>query len=312
MFGVLLALLAAIAIVRRPSRLIALFVSLAIVYALFDQSRWQPWFYQYLAMLAVIAWHEEKNAMTSCRWIVICIYFWSGLQKLNPIFLHQTFPWMLEPFHFAPPAALAFLAPLIESAIAIGLATHRFQRLAVTGALAMHAFILASIGPWGHDHNSVVWPWNIAMGTLVVLLFWRRGIEHSPRALVLLLFGLLPAFSFFDLWDSYLSYSLYSGNQRSATIYLADEVADQLPEQVQQIIDIYDSESKVDTLDLEDWSYAELNVPPYPEMRLFRNIAKHVCANAGNPALMVMEVEAKWTWFGRRRIRAFTCAMLQK
>jgi hypothetical protein len=54
MFAVFLTLLAFIAVAKNPAKLIATFVFLAFVWALFDQSRWQPWFYQYLFMLSAL------------------------------------------------------------------------------------------------------------------------------------------------------------------------------------------------------------------------------------------------------------------
>ena len=72
--------------------------------------------------------------------------------------------------------------------------------------------ILASVGPWGHNYNNVVWPWNVAMGTFVILLFAQeKGVSPKDvlwngkfafQMLVLILFGILPAFSLFNLWDA--------------------------------------------------------------------------------------------------------------
>lgn len=97
-------LLGLIILISQPARLIYAFVALALIDALFDQSRWQPWFYQYLFMLLAVALRRKD----ACRLIIVCIYFWSGMQKLNPGFVHETFPWMFGPVaHFVP----AFAAP---------------------------------------------------------------------------------------------------------------------------------------------------------------------------------------------------------
>ena len=154
LYGAMLALLVAIAIVARPAKLIWSFTALAITVALFDQSRWQPWFYQYLIMLIAVALGGD-SALNTCRLVIVCTYFWSGLQKTNGDFIHNVFPYMtgsmgtiLNP--------LAFIAPLIEVAIGIGLLTRRFRTYAIYAAIAMHAFILLAIGPFGQDSNSVV------------------------------------------------------------------------------------------------------------------------------------------------------------
>ena len=168
MFAMFLTLLAFIAVAKNPAKLIATFVFLAFVWALFDQSRWQPWFYQYLFMLSALGlWFSNRTdslkraaAVNACRLIIVSIYFWSGIQKLNPAFLTGTFPWMLAPFTGVLSAAviarahsLAVAAPFVEIGIALGLLTQRFRNAAVFVAVAMHLFILASVGPLGLDYN---------------------------------------------------------------------------------------------------------------------------------------------------------------
>lgn len=177
----------------------------------------------------------------------------------------------------------------------------------------MHILILASIGPFGHDLNSVVWPWNVAMCALVILLFWKTpdlNLTLAPlfQKLVLLLFGIMPALSLVDRWDSYLSFALYSGNQMKATIYMADSIADRMPGELQEVIDVNDSE--VDEIDVREWSYSELNVPPYPETRVFLNVGKQACTYAENSPLLVMIIEGKRSWFHRPPSATYTCATL--
>jgi uncharacterized membrane protein YphA (DoxX/SURF4 family) len=315
-FGTMVLLLGFIVATRDASVFVYGLVGVALVCALFDQSRWQPWFYQYLFMLVAVRKNDEA-ALTTCRLIVVCIYFWSGIQKINPGFVYETFGWMVGPVaHFLP--GLGFVAALTESAIGVGLLVPRFRRIAVVMAVAMHVFILASIGPFGHNLNRVVWPWNVAMCALVILLFWRTpdvrvrdvvwGRKRVLQRVVLLLFGILPALSLVDRWDSYLSFSLYSGNQRQATIYMADPVAGALPGELQEVID--ENTSKVDTLDVREWSYSELNVPPYPEVRVYRNVGKRVCDLAGNSPRMIMVVTGKRNWFRRQQMTVYTCADL--
>src|SRR5262249_35471408 len=152
-----------------------------------------------------------------CRLIVAAVYLWSGAHKFNPEFARDTLPWMLGPFANAAIPILGYAAPIAEMAIAAGLLTVRFRRAAVIGALAMHAFIMICIGVLPRYYDVIVWPWNVAMCLFVVLLFWSHqkrialGRTWFPR-LVLLLFGVAPALSFVNLWDGYLSFALYSGN----------------------------------------------------------------------------------------------------
>ncbi len=99
-FVSLLLLLTAIAMMRRPRKYVLAFVALAGLLSLFDQSRWQPWFYQYLFMFAALALYpwgdgdpeKRETVLNLCRLIVASTYFWSPLQKLNAGFFDNLFP----------------------------------------------------------------------------------------------------------------------------------------------------------------------------------------------------------------------------
>jgi hypothetical protein len=240
-------------------------------------------------MLVAIA--RSDTPLDICRLIVAAVYFWSGAHKINPEFARETLPWMLGSLPYT--AILGYAAPIAEMAIAVGLLTAGFRRAAVIGALAMHAFILICIGVVHPFYDVIVWPWNVAMCVFVVLLLWNYGKRivvgrtWFPR-LVLLLFGIAPVLSVGNLWDGYLSFALYSGNNNSATIYMADAMADRLPPAMQDFIT--ENDSKVDEL---DWSFGELNVPPYAEPRVLKSIGRHICAAAGNPKEMVLVINEK-------------------
>ena len=311
---IMLGLLLWIAVASRPAIPVAAFLAIAIGYAMSDQSRWQPWFYQYLFMLAALS--RRDSSLDICRLIVAAVYFWSGAHKINPEFARDTLPWMLGSLPEHLPAfvracipILGFAAPIAEMAIAVGLLTMRFRRAAVIGALVMHAFIMISIGVLHRYYDVIVWPWNVAMCVFVVLLFWNHGKRVTvgrtwfPR-LVLLLFGIAPALRLVNLGDAYPSFALHSGNNNTATIYMADAVADRLPPAMQEFVTVNDS--LVDELDLFEWSFGELNVPPYAEVRIFKKVGKRVCAAAGNPKEMVLVV------LGHRRQKAYDCAALSR
>jgi uncharacterized membrane protein YphA (DoxX/SURF4 family) len=312
---------------RRPIWTVAA-LAFAALAAVGDQSRCQPWFYQYAVMLAALAFSARSDAgLHTSRLIVAAIYFWSGLQKLNPNFRYDTLPWLLDPlgrviprFFRAHPDLIGIAAAAIESAIGIALLTRRWRTPAAAMAVLMHAFILVSIGPWGHNSNEVVWPWNFAMAASVVLLFWRapefaardvlRGSRRPLHLAIVALFACAPALSFIGAWDHYLSFALYSGNPNTATIYMSDEAADRLPPELQEEIGV--NPSGVDELSIADWSYDELHVPAYPELRVFRNIGRRVCELAGNPPQIVLVVQQKFSPFTRRRQSTYACAGLRE
>jgi hypothetical protein len=237
LLAALLGAAAMILVSPKPQKFIAIFLGAVGILCLEDQTRWQPWVYQYsflLAALALFSWNGDDadsrtRTLNIARLIVAGTYLFSGLQKINPNFMRSDFPWVMQPLTDVFPDAtyplqwLGIAVPFIQVGFALGLLTTRFRRLSLCLAVAMHVLILAMFGPFGHNWNSVIWPWTAAMAVLDVLLF--AGNEtfslrdlvstkgHAYHAAALALFGVLPALSFFNCWDSYLSSALYSGMQ---------------------------------------------------------------------------------------------------
>jgi hypothetical protein len=298
-FLLLLTLLAVISFLPRFRKVVLTFVCLAALLGLWDQTRWQPWFYQYLFMLAalgLVVWKKNgagdyRAALDACRLIVASIYFWSGVQKLNVTFIRETWPdiaaflpssWQAAVAHF--PSYLILVIPFVEISIGLGLLTRRFRNGAVLVAIATHLAILILLIASGE--NVAVWPWNVAMTLFVWILFWQdkettaRRIVTGRKAfqvLVLVLFGVLPSLSFFGLWDSYLSSALYSGNTYQTAVYFGPRVLARLPAEIRPHVW---QQSEPFFLDMNRWAYAELRVPVYPEPRIYRQVAKRICKYA--------------------------------
>ncbi len=328
-----LILLLLILIFPKPKKLIFLSLGISIFFVLFDQSRLQPWFYQYFFMLAtlgIFSWNyvdtEKQHAvLNTVRLIVASIYFYSGLQKINIVFMSSVFPWMMEPITKFLPASLqiyplyfCILVPFVEMGIGIGLVTKRFRNYAVIAAILMHGFILFSLGPLGHNWNSVVWPWNIAMMLFDLVLFWKttdvsfKDIlwtrNFTFQRVVLVLFLIMPMFSFLNLWDSYLSSALYSGNTNNARIFISDSVKQKLPSEVQtHVIQTITGENE---LDFYMWSFEELNVPAYPETRVYKDIARDICSFATHEDEVRLVVLGKPTVFNRDIEAMYNCSNL--
>ena len=296
LFGLLMVLVTGVGVAR--GRAIGwLGISALVIAAFFvvqDESRLQPWFYQYSFMLAAVCLFGlgrvgAADALNACRLIVVATYFWSGLQKANASFIQSTHPWLVEPLtarlpDWAGSALLAggYAVPVVEAVIGIGLLTRRFRRLAVIGALLMHAFVMLCIGPLGHDHNTVVWPWNFAMVAFVLILFWRAPDDTTPstildpgrnfstgfafRAAVLVLFAFMPLFNFFGLWASYLSSGLYTGSSKQGYVLVRDSANWQ-------------------STRIGGVSERELNTPAYPEESIFENVfAERWCEEGSEEA----------------------------
>lgn len=62
--------------------------------------------------------NDDKRAaaaLNSCRLIVASIYFYSGVQKLNPALVHDVLPWMIEPFAKLLPESLHVIPGSVSS-----------------------------------------------------------------------------------------------------------------------------------------------------------------------------------------------------
>jgi len=303
--------------VREPRWPIAAFLAVVAVFCGTDQTRLQPWVFQYSALLAAVALYTrtgadgERRALNVIRLIIAFTYVYSGLQKMNLNFVENEFPWIVQPITSQFPSTVYLLhgmgmvAPFVQVAFGVGLLTRRFRRAALIAAVAMHLFILAMLGPAGLDWNNIVWPWTAAMAIFDVILFsdasdvsWREIVwsRRDPcHAAIAILFAILPALSFFNLWDSYLSSALYSGNLTEATIYASDKGRDSLPANLKPYL--VHTSPNTNVLNVQRWAIEDLNVLPYPETRVYKEIAKAVCERSQDQADFVLLVhEQRMFW----------------
>jgi hypothetical protein len=281
---------------------VAVFLVLSLYLALADQARWQPWFYMYWIML-LLSLGEDGAALAGCRWALSAVYAWGGVQKCNAGFFQLVAPWFVKPAAAALPAGLATAlqwaiatAPLVEVFIGLGLWFAPTRRSAIFAAFVVHLTALIFLGPLGHGHNWIIWPWNLVMPALVVVLFPRAASAGAWVALrkakwslaVVALFWLLPVLSFFGKWDSYLSFSLYTGHLTKADVFISAGLRERLPPQLHEFIvptpTPYNEQLQGPYVVLvELWADKTLRVPPYPEARAYRNIARFLAGFAANP-----------------------------
>jgi hypothetical protein len=326
---VLVALL--IALMIAPRRLLWIAASTLLAYlALQDQSRWQPWFYQYVMMLAAIGLAgggRHQAAINTCCLIVAATYIWSGFAKLNPSFATVIFPAFVEPFvrrGFSPAPwlvrDLAILTPILESITGVGLLFRRSRKVALFGAIAMHVFILMILGPFGRGFNPVIWPWNLAMIAFLLILFVRRGEGPATRDIawgrefafqkaVLIAFGFLPALSLVNRWDDYLSSALYTGHTNAGVIYFTDDAFEQLPDAIQDRAN--EEGPNRGSLTINDLSFDELNVPSYPQIRIYQSVARQVCGYVSSGSGIELVIQRKAALANSNRRESYRCSELE-
>jgi uncharacterized membrane protein YphA (DoxX/SURF4 family) len=333
--ALLMATLIILALAKRPAKYLLAAITLLVLLIVLDQMRLQPWVYQYLLLFIVIALFERQSidegasklCLSILQLIVAALYFWSGVQKLNYSFNHEVLPQLVAPMEISLPqtqlSALGIGISLVEIFTGCGLLLGRVRKFCLPLALAMHASVLLLL-VW-QGHNSVVWAWNVALMLVLVILFrrsrisvwrtfadWRAGDHFSRLARILaVMYAVLPALSFWGYWDMYLSGALYSGNTAVAVVHVDRATNERLPEAARR--QVFATKSGELMLPVHEWALAELNAPPYPEPRVFKEVARKVCEMAENreQTELIMK-ERPATLSGSYKVTRLSCSQLDE
>ncbi len=293
-----------------------------------DQSRLWPSFYMYFfffLLLSVYKNPKNKNevdrVLNSMRFVVAAIYFWGGVQKLNPDFFHKEFPWFIEPVTNLLPflipylPGLAVFAAVFEMLFGIGLLTQRFRNLALYEALLMHALILFCIGPFRNNWNNSSWVWGQIMAVQTGLLFYKAPAFHYkkmfassyaasvPQGLAVILIGIMPVFNNINQWDAALSFNVYTGNVHYAQIHIRPDAIDAVPEALSSYVSEHTDRA---VLDINAWSLHEFNANPYPEKRIFKAVLASICTHMPEGSVYLY-VQEKSGWFFPKSTQIYSC-----
>jgi hypothetical protein len=329
---IVLALFAAVLIglIFRPRSqlLVGLAVAAFAILFLQDQSRAWPSFYQFFFLFLLLLTHrrvagedDAHRVLAGMRFVVAAVYFWGGIQKMNPRFFNEEFPWFIEPltdllwFDVPYLPAVGVFAALFEVLFGIGLLTKRFRTFALYDAILMHALILVCIGPLRGDWNNSAWIWGQTMAVQVWVLFYKAPafefksmfsdslLRNVPQALTVAFLGVLPLLNNVNRWDSALSYNIYTGNVSYAEIYLSPAAARRLPDELSAFVTERDGVSR---LDLNAWTMLEFNANPYPEPRIFKAVLGTVCSQVPDGSVELVLYE-KSGWFIPQATHRYGC-----
>lgn len=298
LLGFEVVLIVLLIIADKTRLLIFLLLILNLAYCLLDQNRLQPWFFIYNSFLLILFFYNWRidnvnnyNSFFIILQLCFCaVYVYSGLQKFNPGFINETYPWFIKPLEkFVSGRQMetlhktGYVIPFIELFIGFGLLIKPLRFISIPLVILLHVIILLLMGPFGNNYNTVVWPWNIVMIILALLLFSGKtnerffSVSHLFKMpvfyLVMILFWVLPAFNLVGKWETYLSFSLYSGNNHNARILLSDEAYNRLPFYVRHYVHHQGGQY---ILYPKDWCLSELKTPLYPEKRIFKNVFEFV------------------------------------
>lgn len=314
-----------------------------------DQQRLQPWMYEFLLLLGIAIQARGATALSCCRAVVISIYFWSGVSKIDPGFLAGHGRMLLEGLLHglglfdrlwteSQRDIAAGMMPAAELAIALLLTLTRTRRLGLVVSLLLHAGLLLTLSPLGLNHEPGVLIWNVYFIAQNVILF-RRGSEPSAPPSIAndkcpiandqspssseamtqlrietptstdrlaqaftLLVCVLPALNPIGWWDHWPSWSVYSAHPAIVQLEVRDSDIARLPASLQPLVDPARPLEEWRQVRLDQWSFAERRVPPYPQTRWKLALAAAVAERAELGEHVRVRLLERRSWWNPKRI----------
>jgi hypothetical protein len=333
--GGLALLLGLLGVLGRPASRVGQYCAWIVIVALsllicIDQHRLQPWAYQLLLFSALMTARAPPFELAFARLLLVSIYLFSALSKLDYLFLRTLGQQFLEtlvlplgwqPQTWPPAARLlgAGLFPAGELLIAIGLLLPATRKASAKAAVALHVVLLFILGPWGLRHQLGVLIWNVSFVAQLVVLFLlapaavaRPALPEAPRFWRRIVGGLMTAVLFLPLlepWgglDHWLAWQVYAPRNSRAMVYILRTQADRLPDDLQPLLAADDGLTPWRRLDIDRWSLRTLGAPLYPQDRFQLGVALAVADRWQlGKAIRVVQQDAANRWTGRRKEHAF-------
>ena len=230
------------------------------ILAISDLNRLQPWLYLYLAIWVSGFWPSQEKGL---EWLLAAVYVWGGIHKISPYFAEDNFQWFMSAFNWTSGIGnsplVGYLTALAEIGLGVLLLTPGFRRTAFWLALPFHAFIILLLSPLGHNWNSVVIPWNLAMILLVWVVSKRqeKRLRSKPVWVIVSWVWVAPLLNPAGLTPHAFSWNLYSNLQDERSLFIDQGTVCKAWRPVWSEL-AYDRKSK---LLLDDWSMKALRVP---------------------------------------------------
>ncbi len=282
----------------------ALVLSL-VVLVCYDLSRLQVWLYFYLLVWAALLAPKDE-AIPALGLLLTGVYAWGGLHKLTPYFAEENFPWFCQAFSWLRPLghypALGYAVAAGEALLAAGLLWRPARGLFRHLAVAFHLFIIGALSPLGLGWNTVIIPWNIAMGSMVWWVFSQKNdlagsvfFQKTKTSVVVagvaVVVWVLPALNVLGAWPEVLSWKMYTNTQPEAGFALSS--ADALCPHLRPIWQRHAWGERPERLLFDDWAMDNLGVPMFNSRRAHRQLAQYLCScthEASSAALWRLEV----------------------
>ena len=302
-----------------------------------DQQRGQVWCYQLSLFAAILlSAASDAQAVLCLRWMIVGIYFHSGLSKCDQAFIATYGQQLVEAaigqagltLQFQSETVrrcLAAALPLGELGIACGLIHPRTRRISLFAATAMHALLLAALGPGGLHHRPTVLVWNAYFVVQVWTLFGQPRSKSAPEPSMLVacvsrfrsretgsvvcravavLAVLLPFLEPWEYFDQWPSWALYAARSPRVALLIDPEAEQHIPEHLRPYLAPTRRTDGRLRLDLARWSLSQLDVPIYPQRRFQLAVALAVVrADHLQSAIRVELFSPADRWTGTRSVQ---------
>jgi hypothetical protein len=182
----------------------------------------QPWQYTHALILGALVFNNRLFLTI----ILGGLYFWSGLNKLNPWFYDEVFCWFFSPFSNQLPITLSYIIPFLEMLSGVLLLFSGMQKSAAFFCIIKHGLIATLLSPLFLNWNGVVIPWNICLALLLFLIYYQPNPQLiAIRKTYITYFAIVgiwlaPAFWYVYWWPTPLSFHLYSGYHAEAYLII--------------------------------------------------------------------------------------------
>ncbi|MCH2044157.1 MAG: hypothetical protein MK212_08430 [Saprospiraceae bacterium] len=302
---------------------------LVTILVLQDLLRLQVWVYLYSCILlwlyityyrkqkeTAVEDHSYKVPLKGIAIILASVYIWSGINKVNIHYDTSVFPWLMKISDWTKPFAestlLARGSAIAEILLGLLLCFKKTQKGSAYSIIIFHGVILYLLVSDGWNH--VVYPWNVAMVLMVLVVFTRKDNDnaitqqikwiHYP---VIFLFTLAPTLHFFNAWPYNLSLTMYSGMPLEAEMIFDDTGHECLDTGYEPEMGFHsDTET---SLNIADLSTLFLEIPAFAEEFYYRRVAKHYCKCLGAHK-MYLQLERKHRFAKQAAKRKITCKQL--
>lgn len=258
-------------------------LSFLLLSILLDQNRIQPWVYFYIIFfIGLVISEDTKETNKFLRLVLVGVYFWSGIHKMNPIFREVIFESILidglkiESVETVSSAKQFYLlVPFLEILTAVFLAFQRTKKVGVYLGLLGHLFILYYL-VFGLQGNWVIIPWNIFLMIVLVFLFYQNKSKFEfpksnfSKIILGLCFLILPVGYFVGITDHSLSFGLYDGKLKNIYLLKTDKTGNH---HKYSNFEIHSNLLEKGSLfDLNKWAFEEMEVPFYFEERYLKQL----------------------------------------